>query len=232
MATQGEQYVNSLRSSLPLPPILHLYLPPYQPPSIPPFLPPTLRVLVGLFKKVGEKEFAFLVNSGWYFGFGLGIIQMVCWMFCRASWTLPIGGMIVGLMTNWIALKFIFEPVDPISIGRFTFQGLFLTRQAEVSAEFAKYMSEMVLTSKRLWDTILHGPNSAQFNAILDVRLGRAIISVCSVLGLDRDAVPMDGVCAAVRRRLPDHVGVLHEYTDKTLALEPLMTAQVWCGVT
>ena len=51
----------------------------------------------------------------------------------------------------------------------------------------------------------------------------RAITSACAVLGLDRDAVPMDGVCSAVRRRLPNHVGALHEYTDKTLALKPLM---------
>ena len=40
-----------------------------------------------------------------YFGFGLGLLQMLAWMFCRAWWTLPLGGMVVGLMTNWIALK-------------------------------------------------------------------------------------------------------------------------------
>ena len=94
------------------------------------------RVLVGLFKKVGEKELSFLVNSGWYFGFGLGLIQMVAWMFCRAWWTLPLGGMVVGLMTNWIALKFIFEPVDPVTIWGITFQGLFLKRQPEVSERY------------------------------------------------------------------------------------------------
>ena len=59
------------------------------------------RVLVDLFKKVGSAELRFLVNSGWYFGFLLGVIQMVAWMFCRSNWTLPLGGAVVGCLTNW-----------------------------------------------------------------------------------------------------------------------------------
>ena len=59
------------------------------------------RVLVDLFKKVGSAELRFLVNSGWYFGFLLGVIQMIAWMFCRSNWTLPLGGAIVGCLTNW-----------------------------------------------------------------------------------------------------------------------------------
>ena len=114
-------------------------------------------ILVNLFKKVGSKELSFLVNSGWYFGFGLGLIQMVAWLFCRAWWTLPLGGMVVGLATNWIALKFIFEPVDPIFIFGRKLQGLFLRRQNEVSAEFSEYMTKNVLTSEELWNTMLTG---------------------------------------------------------------------------
>ena len=33
----------------------------------------------------------------------------------------------------------------------------------------------------------------------------------------------MEGICASVKRRLPEHIGALHSYTDKTLALRPLM---------
>jgi uncharacterized membrane protein YheB (UPF0754 family) len=142
------------------------------------------RVLVNLFKKVGAAELRFLVNSGWYFGFLLGVIQMVAWMFCRSNWTLPLGGAVVGCLTNWFALKFIFEPVDPVPIfgGRFVLQGLFLKRQPEVSAEFAEYMSANVLTSKKLWDSILHGPKCGRFYDLLDVRLRRAMTAACGVL--------------------------------------------------
>ena len=62
---------------------------------------------------------------------------------------------------------------------------------------------------------------------MLDVRLRRAITRTCNVLGLNKDLVPMDGVCAAVRRKLPEHVSVVHEYTDKTLDLQSLMTEKM-----
>jgi len=68
-------------------------------------------------------ELKFLTNSGLWFGAMLGVIQMVVWMFYDNPWTLTIGGMIVGLLTNWIALKCIFEPVDPYYLfGRFKIQ--------------------------------------------------------------------------------------------------------------
>ena len=132
-------------------------------------------------------------------------------------------------------------------------QGLFLKRQPEVSAEFAEYMSEHVLTSKKLWDSILHGPRSGRFYDLLDVRLRRAMTAACGVLKVrvfdpplllptflpvltcrpphvdvlplqvDKESLPMEGICASVKRRLPSHIGALHAYTDKTLALRPLM---------
>lgn len=57
---------------------------------------------------------------------------MLGWLIYDRPWTLPAGGAIVGYATNWIALKLIFEPVDPVHIGPFAVQGLFLKRQNEV----------------------------------------------------------------------------------------------------
>ena len=42
-------------------------------------------------------------------------------------------------------------------------------------------------------------------------------------LQVDKGTLPVEGICASVKRRLPDHIGALHAYTDKTLALQPLM---------
>ena len=63
------------------------------------------------------------------------------------NWMLPIGGAVVGFLTNWIALKYIFAPVNPIFLGPFKLQGIFLKRQAEVSAEFSKFMAKNVMNS-------------------------------------------------------------------------------------
>lgn len=121
------------------------------------------------FRKVGSKELKFLVESGTYFGFLLGIIQMFQWMIFPYNWTLPVGGAVVGFVTNWIALKLVFEPVDKIDIlwGAFTIQGMFLTRQKEVSAECSKYLAENVLTSQEIWKAILMGEKSKDFERII-----------------------------------------------------------------
>ena len=37
-------------------------------------------LLNDIFKKVGKQEFRFFSNAGFYFGFGIGLIQMVCWL--------------------------------------------------------------------------------------------------------------------------------------------------------
>ncbi len=82
-----------------------------------------------LFRKCGQKELDFLTNSGLWFGFLLGLIQMVVALFWENPWSLSIGGGIVGLATNWLALKWIFEPVNPTKVGPFILQGQFLRRQ-------------------------------------------------------------------------------------------------------
>ena len=104
-------------------------------------------------QRVGEKELRFLIDSGLFFGFLLGLVQMLVWLFYDSPWTLTLGGILVGLATNWIALKIIFEPVEPVYLffGSLKLHGLFLQRQAEVSAEFAEYLTSQVLTSERMW---------------------------------------------------------------------------------
>jgi uncharacterized membrane protein YheB (UPF0754 family) len=104
-------------------------------------------VLVDLFQKVGRVELKFLVESGFGFGALLGIGQMVVWAVTPQAWTLPVAGAFVGYITNWIAIKLLFEPADPIPIGPFIMQGLFESRQVEVSNEFGNFLDQRVLQS-------------------------------------------------------------------------------------
>jgi uncharacterized membrane protein YheB (UPF0754 family) len=98
---------------------------------------------------------------------------MTCWMMFPTNWTLPVGGAIVGFITNWIALKLIFEPVHKTEIlgGLLTVQGMFLTRQKEVSAECSKYLAENVLTSQKIWESILLGENVKNFEKIITTQV-------------------------------------------------------------
>ena len=68
-----------------------------------------------VFYEVGNKEFQFVIRSGFVFGFLFGLIQMLVWIFTQEFWILPAFGLLVGLATNWIALNLIFRPLNTTS---------------------------------------------------------------------------------------------------------------------
>ncbi len=67
-------------------------------------------LMVQMFKEVGEPEFRFVTNSGFYFGFLFGLIQVPVFILMPSNWVLPVFGFIVGIATNWLALNVIFRP--------------------------------------------------------------------------------------------------------------------------
>lgn len=111
------------------------------------------------FLECGEAEFRFIVNSGFYFGFLFGLIQMAVWYFFPSWWVLPMFGLMVGWATNWIALNVIFRPLRPFNIGPFRIQGLFLKRQHEVAESFCHIVTHDILTVRNIINAILEGPS-------------------------------------------------------------------------
>lgn len=194
------------------------------------------RTLVELFQRCGREELKFLTNSGLFFGFLLGCLQAAAWLFYDNPWTLTFGGAIVGLATNWIALKCIFEPVEPVYLFRGSFgqklkiQGLFLQRQNEVSGEFSDHLASKVLTSEKVWDNLLTGGKSGEFEDSLKEYTKGFLTQ--EMANYDRgmvfsngeiDPEMLDSIVSNVKARLIEHVHVLHEYSDETLGLKELM---------
>jgi uncharacterized membrane protein YheB (UPF0754 family) len=124
-------------------------------------------VLVDLFQKVGRVELEFLVNSGFGFGFLLGLFQMAAWAAKPKTWTLPVAGALVGYVTNWIAIKLLFEPAEPVDLILFEIQGLFESRQVEVSDEFGDFMRRRVLNPTNLLGDLASGGDHGELFAFL-----------------------------------------------------------------
>ena len=110
-------------------------------------------LLNNIFIACGHKELSFIRNSGAYMGGVFGIVQMTVWFFWSNQWMLPAFGFVVGTLTNWLALKAIFQPVQPHypcgSRGP-RVQGLFLQRQQEVAGVYARTIARKVLNSKNI----------------------------------------------------------------------------------
>ena len=99
---------------------------------------------------------------------------------------LPTFGLVVGTLTNWLAMKMIFNPVEPyyvFGIKRFKIQGLFLQRQAEVSCVYAKRISEQVLTSRNILTSLVSGPLTDKLFKLVNDRISQAAVDIGGTSG-------------------------------------------------
>jgi len=174
-----------------------------------------------LFRKCGQKELDFLTNSGLWFGFLLGIIQMTIALFWENPWSLSIGGGVVGYATNWLALKWIFQPVEPMQIGPFCLQGQFLRRQKEVSVEFSKFFANNILTSEKLWNSVLTDPKTQpSFAALFSRHFQRFVNKITRGFRFALEPETIELATSKALDKLPYHLPVLYPYMDSTLNLE------------
>jgi len=189
------------------------------------------KLLVELFQQCGEQELKFVVNSGLILGGLLGIIQMAIWVLWDPWWSLAVGGAAVGYVTNFVAIKSIFAPVRPVFFGPFKIQGLFLTRQKEVSSVFSAFLSSKVLKSENIWDEILHGRRKNEFKALIEnhadtfVRSQRGGAWIQSAVGAEGRLSKI--ITARVLTALEKDVWRLHPYVDRQLGLEAEMRTQM-----
>eukprot|EP00457_Paulinella_chromatophora_P003864 gb/GEZN01003872.1/.p1 GENE.gb/GEZN01003872.1/~~gb/GEZN01003872.1/.p1 ORF type:complete len:499 (+),score=60.95 gb/GEZN01003872.1/:89-1585(+) len=189
-------------------------------------------MLCNMFIGCGYKELCFIRNSGAWMGFLFGVVQMVVWIWYEALWVLPVFGFAVGATTNWVALKLIFSPVNPINCGCCMWQGLFLKRQKEVSAEYARMVSKNILNAQRIIASVLSGPATTklvqmaqkhtyaridQFSGSLHILIGNSKLEVIKqqVSDMLLDIMPQYMSRQDLRR--------LEEYTDTALDMENLL---------
>lgn len=129
-------------------------------------------LLSRIFEKCGRKELIFIRNFGGVMGLIFGLMQMFANIYFKGNvyfdhLMLPVSGFLLGWITNWIALKLIFRPIDPIIFKLFyccgptiKIQGLFLQRQREVSVEFAAFITKKILTAEHILESMYRGPSS------------------------------------------------------------------------
>jgi uncharacterized membrane protein YheB (UPF0754 family) len=129
-----------------------------------------------IYLEVGQKELRFIINFGFFFGFLCGIpTAYVTEILYPRWWLLPIAGVVIGYVTNLLAIKMIFEPVERRKLGPFTFHGLFLRRQMEVADVYAKVIADDIVTIGNIGDDLLHGPRSDRTRQMIESAMRPAV---------------------------------------------------------
>ena len=130
-----------------------------------------------IFRAIGRKELRLIINFGFLFGFMFGIPTAVMTevVFPHAWWLLPILGVFIGWITNYLAIWMIFEPVEPRRILGFRWQGLFLRRQYEVAEVYALIIADEVVTLRHIGDELMNGAQADRTHQLVESAMRPAV---------------------------------------------------------
>ena len=165
-----------------------------------------------IFLEVGNRELNFVIWSGLFFGFLLGLPTIPLFQAVDQWWVLPLSGVVVGYLTNWIAIKVIFNPVVPVRIGPITLHGLFMRRQPEVAEVYARVIADDIVTLSNIGTELLQGTRSDRTRHMIEQALRPAIDES---LGIARGAVR---VAIGTREYDAIRTRLATEAVDRTMA--------------
>jgi uncharacterized membrane protein YheB (UPF0754 family) len=180
------------------------------------------KLLNRIFWETGRQEFKFFGTAGFYFGFGIGVIQMICWVLWKQSWMLPAFGLFVGFASDWLALQMLFRPLRPRRVLGLTVQGLFLRRQQEVAQDYGNLIADQILTPEKIWVAVLQGPLSDRVLALLerhvkqavDEQAGAARPLVAMLIGSQKYMEMKKAVADSLIRELPLALQSINRYAE------------------
>lgn len=170
------------------------------------------RLMVNMFLKVGQKEIDFIWHISALIGLVFGIIQMFLFLVVPQHWTVPFFAAIWGLLTNWIAIWMVFNPVEPRYIryvqfftrtsnfpfiklqvphlSTFRWQGGFMKRQEEVSEVFAHIVVNDLVTLENIMNEMMYGARAADTRELMKSHLYQIlespVVSTTLRMGLGR----------------------------------------------
>lgn len=188
-----------------------------------------------IFLDVGEPEFKFVARSGAYFGFLFGLIQMLLYLIYPANWVLPVFGLLIGYATNWIALKIIFEPQEPVRVGLIKIQGLFLKRQAEVAEQYAALIADEILTPANIIEAILTGPGADRLFKLverhmqqsIDESVGITMPMVSMTIGSRKYQAMKQAAIARSMERAPELLQNIEGYASQAMDLRNTLSERL-----
>jgi uncharacterized membrane protein YheB (UPF0754 family) len=182
-----------------------------------------------LMRGITSTSMTFVRRTGIYFGFCIGLVQMVAWALFHNPWIMPAFGFAVGFISDYIALNLLFVPREKKKfLGIFEFQGIAHANREDITAKYAKVMAEDLFAPDILFDAILHGPSADKLFSLitkevhnaLDQQTGIMTPLVSFALGNDKYQAMKDRIVQVIVDRLPAALDQAQGYAARALNLE------------
>ncbi len=187
------------------------------------------KLLNKIFYESGEKEFQFIKHSGIYFGFIIGLVQMIVWMLTQEPLIMPIFGLFTGWFTDWLALKMIFAPQqEKIFLGIFKWQGLFFKRQKEVASAYGALIAKEILTPSNMIESILTGKLSDNLFNMIQKNIQQMVDSQSGILkpivvfavGSDKYKAMKNSITQNMIKQLPVALKHIEKYAEDAMDIQ------------
>jgi uncharacterized membrane protein YheB (UPF0754 family) len=189
-----------------------------------------------LMKGMGGAAMKFIRRSGIYFGFAIGLVQMVAWGFFHNPWIMPGFGFVTGFASDWLALNLIFIPREPKKLlGFIPAHGVLHAQRDNVTRDYAHILANDLFSADVLLEAILHGPTSErlfaavekELSAALDAQAGFTKPLITLAIGTKRYREVKDTIVRMVLERLPESLQEAKDFTAKTLDIENLIVEKM-----
>lgn len=184
-----------------------------------------------VFQDIGRPAFKFLIKSGLYFGFIIGVVQML--VFGVTGWhlALPLFGLLTGGLTDYVALQMIFRPLERKTVfPGIKWQGVFQAEREQVIHGYAALMAREIFTPKAIMESLLTGPMSDKFFDIIQLEIGKTIDSqmgfagrVISAVGGRQYQDMKLQIAESIIEKLPETSAYIEQYAAERLDLETVM---------
>ena len=194
------------------------------------------KLLNKIFYESGEKEFQFIKHSGIYFGFMIGLVQMIVWMLTQEPLVMPIFGLFTGWFTDWLALKMIFAPQQEKKfLGIFKWQGLFFKRQQEVASAYGALIAKEILTPSNMIESILTGKLSDNLFNMIQKNIQQMVDSKSGILkpivdfavGSDKYKAMKKSITENMIKQLPVALKHIEKYAEDAMDIQNTLVTKM-----
>ncbi len=171
----------------------------------------------------------FMKTFGLVFGLIVGFVQMVAFAFTESHLLIPLFGLMIGLVSDWIALQMIFEPKQRKRyFGIFPWHGMAYRYRDHFVTEYASLAAERILTPQIMLTALRNGPLADrlyalvhhEIDAAIDAELGVAERLVPAAIGSERYDALRRTVVGRAQERMPEAAERLQPYAAEALDIE------------
>jgi uncharacterized membrane protein YheB (UPF0754 family) len=189
-----------------------------------------------LMQGISGAAMKFIRRSGIYFGFAIGLVQMVAWGVFHNPWIMPAFGFFTGFASDWLALNLIFIPREPKKLfGFIPIHGVLHAQREQVTHDYARILANDLFSADVIFDAVLNGPSSERLfaaiekevSAAIDAEAGLAKPLLTLTIGTKRYTELKDGVVQMLVARLPESIAETKDYAAKTLDVENLIAEKM-----